>query len=67
MCWFGEAEIFWLFLRNIFHKLSSENHLKETIMVFCLFCLFVCFVCFFVCLFCLFLFDVVVVVFLFSI
>ena len=63
MCWFGEAEIFWLFLRNILHKLSSENHLKETIMVFCL---FVCFVCFF-CLFCLFLFDVVVVVFLFSI
>ena len=52
MYWFGEAEIFWLFLRSILHKLLSANHLKETITVF----LFVCF---------LFLFDVVVVVFFF--
>ena len=51
MYWFGEAEIFWLFLRSILHKLLSANHLKETITVF----LFV---------FCLFLFDVFVVVFI---
>ena len=34
MYWFGEAEIFWLFLRSILHKLLSANHLKETITVF---------------------------------
>ena len=53
MYWFGEAEIFWLFLRSILHKLLSANHLKETIPFFL-------FVCFF-----LFLFDVVVVVVVF--
>ena len=50
MNWFGEAEIFWLFLRSILLKLLSANHLKETITVFL------------VCFFFLFLFDVVVVV-----